>query len=219
MRRAFTLIELLVVIAIIAVLAAILFPVFARAKAAAKTTETISNLRNLGAAMALYQGDSDDVLPPSTEGFGGAGREGGWTFYDTFGDAEAGRFQPEKGVLFPYVKGAGVYVSKNDGDAARSRNSFAFNGCLLVPPFQSGINASVSPTVLPDPAGRMLLGEEGVSDRDNGTNDGFLHPFFDHFAERHAGGTAILFVDGHAKVVHANDRFMEIVDGGPTPCW
>ena len=37
-RTAFTLIELLVVIAIIAILAAILFPVFARAKEAAKKT-------------------------------------------------------------------------------------------------------------------------------------------------------------------------------------
>ncbi|MFN3684726.1 MAG: prepilin-type N-terminal cleavage/methylation domain-containing protein, partial [Fimbriimonadaceae bacterium] len=37
-RFGFTLIELLVVIAIVAILAAILFPVFARAKEAAKNT-------------------------------------------------------------------------------------------------------------------------------------------------------------------------------------
>jgi prepilin-type N-terminal cleavage/methylation domain-containing protein len=38
-RRGFTLIELLVVIAIIAILAAILFPVFARAREAARKTQ------------------------------------------------------------------------------------------------------------------------------------------------------------------------------------
>jgi len=60
MRRAFTLIELLVVIAIIAILAAILFPVFAQAKAAAKTTVALSNLKQLGVANLLYMNDNDD---------------------------------------------------------------------------------------------------------------------------------------------------------------
>ena len=60
-RRAFTLIELLVVIAIIAILAAILFPVFAQAKAAAKKTQDLSNMKNIATATIMYQGDNDDV--------------------------------------------------------------------------------------------------------------------------------------------------------------
>jgi prepilin-type N-terminal cleavage/methylation domain-containing protein len=59
MKRAFTLIELLVVIAIIAILAAILFPVFAQAKAAAKTTSALSNLKQIAVANVLYMQDSD----------------------------------------------------------------------------------------------------------------------------------------------------------------
>ena len=63
LRYAFTLIELLVVIAIISILAAILFPVFARAKLAAKKTTDLSNLRQLGLAMLMYAGDNDDCVP------------------------------------------------------------------------------------------------------------------------------------------------------------
>ena len=63
MKRAFTLIELLVVIAIIAILAAILFPVFAQAKFAAKKTVDLSNARQIGTAVKLYLGDSDDLMP------------------------------------------------------------------------------------------------------------------------------------------------------------
>ena len=62
-RKAFTLIELLVVIAIIAILAAILFPVFAQAKAAAKKTVALSNVKQIGTSMAIYTGDSDDMYP------------------------------------------------------------------------------------------------------------------------------------------------------------
>lgn len=59
-KKAFTLIELLVVIAIIAILAAILFPVFAQAKAAAKASVCISNLKQIGLGAVMYSDDNDD---------------------------------------------------------------------------------------------------------------------------------------------------------------
>ncbi|MBL8067737.1 MAG: prepilin-type N-terminal cleavage/methylation domain-containing protein [Armatimonadetes bacterium] len=61
--RGFTLIELLVVIAVISILAAILFPVFAQAKAAAKKTQCISNLAQIGKGTLLYMADYDDRFP------------------------------------------------------------------------------------------------------------------------------------------------------------
>lgn len=63
---AFTLIELLVVIAIIAILAAILFPVFARAKEAAKLTQSLSQMRQLSLSVMIYAGDYDDNFVPAS---------------------------------------------------------------------------------------------------------------------------------------------------------
>lgn len=61
--RGFTLIELLVVIAIIAILAAILFPVFARAREAARGTSCKSNLKQMNTAIQMYTQDYDEILP------------------------------------------------------------------------------------------------------------------------------------------------------------
>lgn len=62
-KRGFTLIELLVVIAIIALLIGILLPALGQARAAAKGTLNLSNLRSLGQGLAMYVNQSD-ALPP-----------------------------------------------------------------------------------------------------------------------------------------------------------
>ena len=62
-RRAFTLIELLVVIAIIAILAAILFPVFARAREAARKASCQSNLKQIALGAMMYTQDYDEITP------------------------------------------------------------------------------------------------------------------------------------------------------------
>jgi len=63
--RAFTLIELLVVIAIIALLAAILLPVFAQARAKARQSQCLSNLRQVTMVAQLYLQDYDERFFPA----------------------------------------------------------------------------------------------------------------------------------------------------------
>lgn len=67
-KRGFTLIELLVVIAIIAILAAILFPVFARAREAARRSSCLSNTKQIGTGLMLYSQDYDEVVCPPWNG-------------------------------------------------------------------------------------------------------------------------------------------------------
>lgn len=87
LHKGFTLIELLVVIAIIAILAAILFPVFAKAKQAAKKTADLSNFKQIGIAFQIYASDNDDRS------------------LVVGGDDDTPWFEP----LYPYVKNRDVF--------------------------------------------------------------------------------------------------------------
>lgn len=97
-ERGFTLIELLVVIAIIAILAAILFPVFARAREAARKTACINNLKQLGTGIMMYAQDYDETMPSAN--FATMGATPIWAGYN---------WSYVFVLLEPYTKNTGIY--------------------------------------------------------------------------------------------------------------
>jgi len=115
----FTLIELLVVIAIISVLAAILFPVFAKARASARKTTGMSNLKQIGAALHMYITDYDEHLP---------NRWPVWNGYNEFYWRVDGGDLPAH--LAPYVRNTEVWYSPEDRLSNRGLMSFILDAEL-----------------------------------------------------------------------------------------
>jgi prepilin-type N-terminal cleavage/methylation domain-containing protein/prepilin-type processing-associated H-X9-DG protein len=122
-NRAFTLIELLVVIAIIAILAAILFPVFAQAKLAAKKTQDLSNIKNIGLAQLMYSGDYDDVFVMLRNGRANWGCGGAAV-------VDCPQVNSAHNMLDPYVKSREIWKSPQD--------SLARNDCPSTGPNTPG---------------------------------------------------------------------------------
>ena len=115
----FTLIELLVVIAIISILASILFPVFSQAKGAAKKIVTVSNMKQIGLALAMYMMDHDDVFPVT--------RESG-AFIDFSTDSPVVTSWTVQ--LYPYTRNREIFYSPEDRLNPKGNTSFAVNAFL-----------------------------------------------------------------------------------------
>jgi prepilin-type processing-associated H-X9-DG protein len=191
-----------VVIAIIAVLAAILFPVFSRARHAARRTTCAANLRQVGLSVRMYADDCDD-LGPCASGWHRWGGDG------TAGDAPGPGWEEQ---LDPYARNRALYRCP---DAPRliefayfinTRSFWTNYGCTCVV-FTDLEDASKfvlmaecsEPRFFPPPLGSSPNSWD-TCDKDNMT-----YPCLAYVGTFHGTGSNVLFADGHTRFCLAFD--------------
>jgi len=208
-KLAFTLVELLVVIALIAILAAILFPVFARAKDAAKKTTCLSNIRQISQAWTMYAADADERACPSYYFAPDYSVEYAWDFVIDW--ASGSPPKAELGLLGPFTQSRQINACPSfNGDAyGRPFTGYSYNTTYI------GADSPNTPALLSqiaEPQATALFADAGFGNPVAGSN--YLRapsdPYFIagkvHF--RHLENACVAYADTHAKV--AQHRFHQI---------
>jgi prepilin-type N-terminal cleavage/methylation domain-containing protein/prepilin-type processing-associated H-X9-DG protein len=216
--RGFTLIELLVVIAIIAILAAILFPVFAQAREKARATSCLSNCKQIGLGIAMYNQDYDGVT--FNNPYPGPGGYDGTTPSLSIFWTEA---------IMPYIKSQQIFSCPSNSGTTGTANypvidykvMYGLNEFVLGrQSWQGGV--PVSEAALDAPAEIGVLGDTwtdasgtwgqiwssfgcGADLNNDGKNEYYwcssnpATPWWNYGVPRHTGGINVVFFDGHAK--------------------
>jgi len=125
-KAAFTLIELLVVIAIIAILAAMLLPALAAAKRKAQRINCVNNLKEVGLAFRVWEGDNGDQYPMSVStANGGASQLVASASQANTGDAAPGGFVAAFLVMSNELSTPKILICTSDANHTTAATNFS----------------------------------------------------------------------------------------------
>jgi prepilin-type N-terminal cleavage/methylation domain-containing protein/prepilin-type processing-associated H-X9-DG protein len=213
-RRAFTLVELLVVIGIIALLISILLPVLGRAKEAGRRVACLSNLRQLGMALAMYTEDNKGYYPHP-----GVGQQpDDWIYWDGGRNLDDGRLVKYMGKKF----NAAIYRCPSDDWTNRSyQYSYSMN--YFIAGYRSGTTINLPAykvTQVHAPSRKIILVDENPTTIDDGcwAPDHFFSDGHNLLSDRHEkrderskdpnyGRGNVLFCDGHSDYIERKLSF------------
>lgn len=221
-KDGFTLIELLAVLGILAVLAVLLLPTLKRFQEKGKETECISNLRQIGGAIASYAADNDNQLPVNNSDTGGLR----WYL-----------------MLNPYLgkdatsanggwKAPSVFICptndphEGDGGTGRFKLWLDFGymcNLALMPRYSAGSPPSYYPNppirMATLPQNRVLVADVGMNSRSQflkSTANALPYGGDVERAHVHSGGVNVLWTNFSVSRMKAEEI---VSDEGKTICW
>lgn len=199
-QGAFTLIEMLAVVAILSILAGLLFPALARAKARARSTECVNHLRQIGVALAVYEGEAG--------AYPGAGEA------VLVGNGVAAATNSWGARLLPELSGNRNLLACPTAAESQSspRFSYGYNAFGSNKPGELGANLGLGqgPGYPPVRSGGVIAPSEMIAIGDLRLPPGLwwtaINPVTEKLggltgivAERHRGGANMVFIDAHVE--------------------
>lgn len=189
--------DAVVIVLLLVILAAILFPVFVHSHSPSRRAICGYHAKQLATAFLMYAQDWDERLPAAWEGAAGNNQPGGWTFYTGSTNGNTGQFQPQRGLVYPYVKNVEVFSCPSDPIGQGQGGSYAYNALLTRPGM--GFHRGMDLNKVRAPTRTVLLAEEQTSS--GSTDDGYFLPGKSTVTTRHGGNAWYTFADGHLKAM------------------